>query len=80
MLDTESEPKTVLIYIILISLLERTGINFKIRHLIPLGILRIPNKSQEYLRLYYFKTPLPNSTPKSSNIKPSTFIYSNLLN
>jgi hypothetical protein len=34
----------VLIYITLISLLERMGINFKIYYLIPLGVLRMLNK------------------------------------
>ena len=80
MLDTKSELKTVLIYITLISLLKRMGINLRICYLIPLGVLRMLNKLQEYLRLYYFKTSLPNNTPKGFNIKPSTFIYSNLLN
>ena len=62
------------------SLLERTGINFRICYLIPLGVLRMLNKSQEYFRIYYFKTPSPNSTLRGSKIKPSTFIYGDLLN
>ena len=70
----------VLIYITLISLLERTGINFRIYYLIPLGVLKILNKLQKYFKIYYSKTPLPNSTLRGFEIKPSTFIYGNLLN
>ena len=80
MLDTESEPKTVLIYITPTSLLEKIGINLKICRLIPLDVLKILNKSQKYLRLYCFKTPLSNNMPRGSNIKPSTFICGNPLN
>ena len=80
MLDTKSKLGTVLIYITPINLLERIGINLRLRYLIPLGVLRILDKLQEYPKIYYSKTPLPNSTPRGSNIKPSTFIYGNLLN
>jgi len=79
-LDTKSELGIVLTYITPTSLLEKTGINLRLYCLIPLGVLRMPDKLQEYPRLYYSKTPLPNSTLKGSNIKPSTFIYGNLLN
>jgi len=79
-LDTKSELGMVLIYITLISLLERMGINLRLYRLIPLGILRMPDKLQEYPRTYYSKTPSPNSTPRGSNIKPSIFIYGNPLN
>jgi hypothetical protein len=78
--DTKSELGTVLIYITLINSLERIDINLRLYCLIPLGVLRMPDKSQEYPRIYYSKTPLPNSTLRGSNIKPSTFIYSNPLN
>ena len=44
-LDTKSKPGIVLIYITLISLLERTGINLRIYYLIPLGVLRMLDKS-----------------------------------
>ena len=80
MLDTESELGTVSTYITPISLLERMGVNLRLYYLIPLGVLRMPDKLQEYPRLYYSKTSSPNSTLKGSNIKPSTFIYGNLLN
>jgi len=79
-LNTKSEPGIVLTYITLTSLLKRIGINLRLYYLISLGVLRMLNKLQEYPRLYYSKTPSPNSTLKGSNIKPSTFIYSNLLN
>ena len=75
-----SKPKIVSTYITPISSPERMGTNFKIYCLIPSGVLKMLDKSQEYLGLYCSETPLPNSTPKGSNIKPSTFIYSNLLN
>jgi len=70
----------VLIYITLISLLERIGVNLRLYYLIPLGVLRMPDKLQKYPRLYYSETPSPNSMPKGSNIKLSTFIYGDLLN
>jgi hypothetical protein len=38
------------------------------------------NKLLKYPKIHYSKTPLPNNTLKGFNIKPSTFIYSNLLN
>ena len=80
MSDTKSEPGTVLIYITLTNLPERTGINLRLYRLIPLGVLRIPDKLQEYPRIYYSKTPSPNSILRGSNIKPSIFIYGNQLN
>jgi len=42
--DTKSELGTVLIYITLINLLERTDINLRLCRLIPLGVLRILDK------------------------------------
>ena len=62
------------------SSLERTGINLKIHYLIPLGVLRMLDKLQKYSKIYYSKTPLPNNILRGSKIKPSTFIYSDLLN
>jgi hypothetical protein len=79
-LDIKSKLGTVLIYITLISLLERTGINLKIYCLISLSVLKMPDKLQEYSRIYYSETPLPNSMLRGFNIKPSTFIYSDPLN
>ena len=43
-LDTKSKLKIVLIYITLISLLKKMGINFKIYYPIPLSILKMLNK------------------------------------
>jgi hypothetical protein len=43
-LDTKSKLGTVSIYITPISSLEKTGINFKIHYLIPLGVLRMLDK------------------------------------
>ena len=79
-LDTKSKLGIMSIYITLISLLKRTGINLKIHHSIPLGILRMLNKLQEYPKIYYSKTHLPNSTLRGFKIKPSIFICGNLLN
>ena len=78
--DTENKPKMVSTYITPTNLLEKMGTNFKIHCLIPSDILKMPDESQEYLRLYCFKTPLSDSMPKGSNIKPFTFIYGNPLN
>ena len=80
MLDTKSEPGTVSIYITPTSLLEKMGINFKICYLIPLGVLKMLNKLQEYPKTYYSETPLSDNMLRGFNIKPSTFIYSDLLN
>ena len=79
-LDTKSELGTVSTYITPKNLLERMGINLRIYYLILLSILRMLDKSQKYLKSYYSKTPLPNSTPRGFNIKLSTFIYNNPLN
>ena len=43
-LDTKSKLGTVLTYITLISLLERIGVNLRLYCLIPLGVLRMPDK------------------------------------
>jgi len=43
-LDTKSELEIVLIYITLISLPERIGINLRLYYLIPLSILRMLDK------------------------------------
>ena len=56
------------------------GINLRICCLIPLGVLKMLNKLQEYPKIYYSKTPLPNSMLRGFKIKPFTFIYSDLLN
>ena len=80
MLDTKSELRIVSIYITLTSLLKRTGINLRICCPIPLGVLRMLNKLQEYFKIYYFKTSLPDSTLRGFKIKPSTFVYGDPLN
>jgi hypothetical protein len=78
--DTESEPGTVSTYVTPTSSPERTGTNLRLCRPIPSGVLRMPDESQEYPRSHCSETPSPDSTPKGSNIKPSTFICGDPLN
>ncbi len=80
-LDTENEPGIMLIYITPMSLLKKKkNKNLKNCCLIPLSVLKIPNKLQKYFGLYCFELFLPNNTPKSFHIKPFTFINNDPLN
>ena len=74
MSNTKNKLEIVSIYITPTSSLERTGINLKIYYPIPLGILRMLNKLQEYSKIYYSKTLSLNNTLRGSKIKPSIFI------
>ena len=56
-LDTKSELGIVSIYITPTSSLKRTGTNLRICHPIPLGVLKMLDKSQKYFNYIILKLP-----------------------